>query len=76
LNLLPLKIQYPRLRQIENPPAPKVNYQPLDQIQYQGIIAHEVAHALIQQNSQVSPLPPGAAAQEYLATVTQLSMSC
>lgn len=55
-------------------PAPQVNYQPLDQVQYQSIVAHEVAHALIQQNSQVLPLPLGTAAQEYLATVTQLSI--
>lgn len=54
--------------------APKVNYQPLDRTQYRGIVAHEVAHALIQQNSKVLPLPLGTAAQEYLATVTQLSI--
>ena len=55
-------------------PSPKMFYQPLDQTQYRGIIAHEVAHALIQQNSKVLPLPLGTAAQEYLATVTQLSI--
>jgi len=55
-------------------PAPLVNYQPLDQIQYRGIVAHEVAHALIHQNSQVFPLPLGTAAQEYLASLTQMSI--
>jgi hypothetical protein len=55
-------------------PAPQIYHQPLDQVHYQGIVAHEVAHALIQQNSQVSPQPVGQAAQEYLACVTQLSI--
>lgn len=55
-------------------PSPKIFYQKLDRVQYRGIVAHEVAHALMQQNSQVLPLPLGTAAQEYLATVTQLSI--
>ncbi|MCP5407336.1 MAG: hypothetical protein H6963_07050 [Chromatiaceae bacterium] len=54
--------------------APSVNQQPLDSIQYRSIVVHEVAHALIQQNNQVLPLPLGQAAQEYLACVTQLSI--
>lgn len=54
--------------------SPQMYDQPLDRAHYRGIIAHEVAHALVQQNSHVSPRPVGAAAQEYLACVTQLSV--
>ena len=55
-------------------PAPEMYYQAIDRVQYRGIVAHEVAHAMIEQNSQVSPLPIGQSAQEYLATVTQLAV--
>jgi len=55
-------------------PSPQMYHQPLDQLYYQGIVAHEVAHALIQQNSLIAPQPVGQAAQEYLACVTQLAI--
>lgn len=55
-------------------PSPRIYYQAIDATQYRGIVAHEVAHAMIQQNSHVAPLPIGQSAQEYLATVTQLSI--
>jgi len=54
--------------------SPRMLYQPIDATQYAGIVAHEVAHAMIEQNSKISPLPIGQSAQEYLATVTQLSI--
>lgn len=54
--------------------APLIFNQPFDRSHYLGIIAHEVAHALIHQNSRIAPLPLGVAAQEYLACVTQLAV--
>jgi len=55
-------------------PSPQMNNQTLDLIRFHGIVAHEVTHALILQNSQVSPMTVGIAAQEYLASVTQMSI--
>ena len=52
---------------------PRMYGQPLDEAHYLGVVAHEVAHALMDQNSRVLPLPIGAAAQEYLANVAQLA---
>ena len=55
-------------------PSPQINNQLLNLIRFHGIVAHEVTHALILQNSQLSPMPVGTAAQEYLAGVTQMSI--
>ncbi|MCB1759084.1 MAG: hypothetical protein KDI68_04780 [Gammaproteobacteria bacterium] len=55
-------------------PEPQMYGQALTGDHYPGIVAHEIAHALLDQHSRVAPLPIGMAAQEYLAHVTQLAV--
>ena len=50
---------------------PMMYGEPFDQIHYQGAIAHEVAHAVVQHNLKFKPISPGP--QEYLAHSTQLA---
>lgn len=50
--------------------SPRIYDQPFDRWQYQGVIAHELAHAVVEQHA------PGLnrTAQEYLAHATQLAV--
>lgn len=52
--------------------APKMYDEPFDEEHYRGVIAHEVAHAVVQHNGQVLPLSN--TAQEYFAHATQLAV--
>ncbi len=52
--------------------SPSVYDEPLEDELYGSVIAHEVAHAVMQHNSGASPLT--ATAQEYLAHATQLGV--
>lgn len=52
--------------------APTMYGQSFDETHYRGAIAHEIAHAVVEHNSQVSPLSKSA--QEYLAHATQLAV--
>ena len=51
---------------------PMMYGEPFDQVHYQGAIAHEVAHAVVQHNLKFKPISPGP--QEYLAHSTQLAV--
>jgi hypothetical protein len=68
-----VQVMSPEAIQRSNPGS-EMYGQPLDDDHYLGIVAHEVAHALLEQHSRVEPLPIGMAAQEYLAHVTQLAI--
>jgi Family of unknown function (DUF6639) len=46
--------------------------EPLDEVEYAGVVAHEVTHAVVQQNMTRVPISP--TAQEYLAYATQLAV--
>lgn len=46
--------------------------EPFDLVHYQGAVAHEVAHAVVQQNMTEIPISPSS--QEYLAHATQLAV--
>lgn len=52
--------------------TPQVYDEPFDDIHYGGAVAHEVAHAVVQQHLQVRPLSP--TPQEYLAHAIQLAV--
>jgi len=52
--------------------ALKIFDEPLDKVEYAGVVAHEVTHAVVQQNMTRVPISP--AAQEYLAYATQLAV--
>ncbi len=52
--------------------SPTMYREPFDETHYRGAIAHEVAHAVVDHNSRVSPLSKSA--QEYLAHATQLAV--
>ncbi|WP_210394540.1 DUF6639 family protein [Motiliproteus sediminis] len=51
---------------------PTIYEQPLDEAHYLGIIAHEIAHAVVQQNTRLEEISN--AAQEYLAHATQMAV--
>lgn len=52
--------------------TPTLYDEPLDFELYRSVIAHEVTHALVQQNRRVEPITT--TAQEYLAHATQLAI--
>ncbi|WP_207061294.1 DUF6639 family protein [Motiliproteus sp. SC1-56] len=52
--------------------APEMYGQPLDFDHYRGVIAHEVAHAVVQHNTPLEKISH--VAQEYLAHATQLAV--
>lgn len=53
-------------------PAPTMYEEPFDREHYSGAVAHEVAHAVVQQNMTEIPISPSS--QEYLAHATQLAV--
>lgn len=52
--------------------SPTMYEEPLDSELYRGVIAHELAHAVVQHNSRDTP--PTTTAQEYLAHATQFAV--